>query len=195
MAKSKPVLSILVPAITERMDKLKVLLERLELQATNLPIEVLSFVDNRRRSIGMKRDALLLAARGKYVVFVDDDDWVADNYASKIYFATEDDPDVVTFDSESTLNGEEPFIVSMSLENKVNEQAHKFGGKWQNIKRPPWHVCAWRREISQPHRFPDINYGEDWKWVEKFIQYAESEVHIDEVLHYYRYDDAVTRAT
>ena len=195
MAKSKPVLSILVPAITERMDKLKVLLERLELQATNLPIEVLSFVDNRRRSIGLKRDALLLAARGKYVVFVDDDDWVADDYASKIYFATEGDPDVVTFDSESTLNGEEPFIVSMSLENKVNEQAYKFGGKWQNIKRPPWHVCAWRREISQHHRFPDINYGEDWKWVEKFIQYADSEVHIDAVLHYYRYDDAVTRAT
>lgn len=195
MAEQRPRLSILVPAIVERMDRLKKLLYLLELQATNLPIEVLSFVDNRRRSIGMKRDALLLASKGEYVVFVDDDDGVSENYASQIYSATESNPDVVTFDSETTLNGEDPFIVSMSLENKENEQAHKIDGKWQDIKRPPWHVCAWRSEIARPHRFPDISYGEDWQWVSKFIGDAKTEVHIDEVLHCYRYDDAVTRAT
>jgi hypothetical protein len=53
-------------------------------------------------------------------------------------------------------------------------------------KRPPFHVCAWHKK-NKEFRFPSVNYGEDWGWVEQFIKYAKTEVHIDKVLHKYNF--------
>lgn len=60
-------LSILIPSIPHRIDKMKRLFERLQEQIGDKNIEVLSFLDNKKRSIGLKRDALVQLARGSTV--------------------------------------------------------------------------------------------------------------------------------
>lgn len=191
-------LSILVPAITERSEARDKLLDELQRQvdAKDYPVEILCFIDNRKRTIGEKRDDLVQLARGRYVAFVDDDDWVAPEYVEEILmWAGEGGPDVISFINETTINGENPFKVHMKLENTEHEGARQIDGNWMDINRPPWHTCAWRRELAQQFRFPATNYGEDWGWVSQFVGRATSEYHITKVLHYYRYDDDVTRAT
>ena len=67
-------------------------------------------------------------------------------------------------------------------------------GNYLDCKRPPFHVCAWHKK-NKEFRFPSVNYGEDWGWVEQFIKYAKTEVHIDKVLHKYNFDPIVTEAS
>ena len=43
-----------------------------------------TFFDNKKRTIGKKRDEMLKLAQGKYVTFVDDDDRISDDYVDEI---------------------------------------------------------------------------------------------------------------
>lgn len=190
-----PKLSILVPAITERIEKLWHLLAELDAQIGDKPVEIVCVLDNRRRSIGMKRQACLDAARGDYVAFVDDDDWVRPTYVADILAAIgQSDVSVVCVPSVGTLNGENEYTVRF-VPGASNEPAHKDDdGRWVDIVRPPWHTCAWRRDIAQSARFPDSNYGEDWAWCEQLQPLIRSHRETPEALHEYHYTDSGTRA-
>lgn len=87
-------LSILICSLDERKDKLKKLTDILNKQ-TNDNVEILANVDNRTKSVGMKRNELVKEAQGQYVCFIDDDDEIAPNYIPKIMDAIETSPDVV----------------------------------------------------------------------------------------------------
>jgi glycosyltransferase involved in cell wall biosynthesis len=43
-------------------------------------IELIAFFDNKKRTIGKKRDEMLDLAKGEYLVFIDDDDRIAPDY-------------------------------------------------------------------------------------------------------------------
>ena len=64
-------LSILIPSIPSRFDKLIATYEHLLILCEGKDIEVLAFTDNKKRTIGQKRDALVQMSNGKYVMFVD----------------------------------------------------------------------------------------------------------------------------
>jgi glycosyltransferase involved in cell wall biosynthesis len=74
-------LSILIPSVPERADKLKELLEKLKPRAKSWPgqVEVLSLIDFRTMSLGEKRNRLMRIAEGKYVIHLDDDDRLTDD--------------------------------------------------------------------------------------------------------------------
>jgi len=83
----QPLLSILTPAIPERLPKLQRLAGQLEPQLRQFPhsVEWLSFIDPRGcRTIGEKRDELVQLARGQFVAFVDDDDLVQPIYVASL---------------------------------------------------------------------------------------------------------------
>ena len=74
-------LSILTPTIRGRENQLSILLEKIESQITKCgtnQIEHLVLLDNRMRSIGAKRQALVDIARGDFIAFVDDDDDISE---------------------------------------------------------------------------------------------------------------------
>jgi glycosyltransferase involved in cell wall biosynthesis len=104
-------LSILTPTVPERAEKLAILTEKLAKQIGDLPVEHLVFSDNRRRSIGQKRQALLSAALGEYVAFVDDDDDVSDDYVGSILAATKTQPDCITFEQIAIYNGQSSRVI------------------------------------------------------------------------------------
>lgn len=184
----EPILSILTPAIPERWTALRELHARVQEQIENGAVEHLMLVDNRRRSVGRKRDALLRMARGKYVAFVDDDDTIAADYVREILTATAQDPDVITFLQCAVISGQAG-TVEFKLGN--SDEAFKPG---ETTKRDAWHVCAWRTSLAIGSGFPDTNYGEDRAYSAPLCKAAKSEVHIPKILHFYTYDAAVSRA-
>lgn len=190
----EPALSILIPCLPSRIIPFGLpLLAKLERMAEGKPVEILALLDNKKRSIGLKRDALVQAARGEYLAFVDDDDDVADSYVDALLDATETLPDVIVFTQQSSIDGER-FLVHHGIEFE-NEAAYKNAeGQWADIRRKPWHHCAWRTKLAQRYHFPDRSYGEDWEWCEQVLQDVVTQKRIDATLHFYNFRSHVTEA-
>lgn len=192
-----PLLSILVPGTPRRMAaQAFYLVEKLNKQAEHLPVEILYLLDNKRRSVGGKRQALLDIAKGTYVAFCDDDDDVSPAYCMEIVnainssFLKDDAPaDVITFDQEADIDGQIG-LVSFGLGNP-NDLFNPAGITLRNA----WHICAWRRDLAISSQFPDIMDGEDWEWAAPLCQRAKTERHINKVLHYYLFRPQTTEAT
>ena len=192
------ILSILTPAVPSRLDSwvvglgespLATLIQTIGEQIGTLPVEHLVLLDNKRRTVGEKRDALLRMARGQYVAYVDDDDDVSDDYVAELLKAAREGPDVITFNQHCTVNAVQ-FEVQFKLGNP-NEAPNGVG----TIKRNAWHVCAWRRTLAIQSRFPASNYGEDWAFAAPLCALPGlREVHIPKVLHYYRHSSKTTEA-
>ena len=91
-------LSILIATVTPREKYLNRLLYTLQNQIikNNLQdkIEILVYKDNFEKSLGEKRNMMVKLAKGKYVVDIDDDDMVSENYCSSIIKAIEENPNV-----------------------------------------------------------------------------------------------------
>jgi len=191
-------LSILTASIPERSGQRAILTETIAQQIGDLPVEHLSLVDNRKRTIGAKRDALLRIARGTFVAYVDDDDTVTPDYvgslvaAIKIAIAPTASPtekvDVITFAQFASVDKAHAKIV-FGLRQQNQPFVHD-----TEVLRAAWHVCAWRRSVAILSHFPESNYGEDWAFAEPLNRIARASIHLDKVLHYYRYNSATTAA-
>lgn len=187
MSSPTPLLSILTPAVPSRLAQLEELIACLDIGER--PVEHLVLLDNRRRTVGEKRDALLRASRGRYVAFVDDDDMVSSDYLDCLLPAIAQEPDVITFCQHATVDG-----AASRIEFRLGHPNEPFqpGGL---TRRNAWHVCAWRRTLALSSRFPATNYGEDWAYAAPLCALPNlCEVHIPRVLHFYRHSAATTLA-
>ena len=193
----KPLLSILIPSIPSRFEShLFPLWKELQRQCNESMygsrVEILILSDNKHRSIGAKRQALLNLAQGEYIAFMDDDDKPNEEYIFNFLYEVllkSIKLDVITFKQYVSINGEQ-FPLTFKFGHEVNEEPNKNG-----FTRPPWHVCFWRREVVQHCTFPDSNYGEDWAWAEQANKCAKSSHHIDEFMMTYVYDENISEAT
>lgn len=183
-----PKLSILTPTIPGREKQLKQLSEKIASQIGKFHVEHLALTDNRSRTIGAKRQALLDIARGEYISFVDDDDDVSADYVSSLIAAIEKGADVITFRQRAIYNGKESEIVF-----GINNQDEQFN-PGAITYRAPWHICAWKRERIIDCQFGESNYGEDRIWCLQARKRARTGHHIDRILHNYRHDAATTAA-
>jgi glycosyltransferase involved in cell wall biosynthesis len=184
-------LSILIPSIPSRWGSLISTFNFLLEKVGDKDIEILAFTDNKKRTIGEKRDALVKMARGKYFMFVDDDDELLS--VEEIYEATNQDVDVITFKQECQNSDGSKYIVTFGLGNVVEHNLDD-RGMYLDMKRPPFHCCAWNKKYSE-YDFPAVNYSEDWGWLKQFLHQAKTEVHIDKVLARYNFDPQVTEAS
>jgi len=181
-------LSILTPTISGRKIQLAQLQSKLASQIGDLPVEHLCFCDNRRRTIGAKRQALADIARGQYIAFVDDDDDISDDYISSLLAAIETGADVITFRQRAIYNG-----LESEIDFGLNNQDGQFTPGGVTL-RAPWHVCAWIRLKVAGCQFGESNYGEDLIWCQQARQRIKTGFHVDKVLHYYKHDAMTTAA-
>lgn len=194
-------LSILTPTIPERCyqsDRFEahsetgLLADKIESQINQAGaaglVEHLVFCDNRRRTIGEKRQALIDIALGEYIAFVDDDDDISDDYVASLLEAIESAPDVITFQQRAIYNGQESTI-HFRLESQ--DEVFNPGGI---TLRSAWHVCAWKREKVKKCLFLSCNYGEDKVWAIQARRMVRSEMHIPRIIHTYRHDAKTTAA-
>ncbi len=198
--------SVLTPTVPGRLDLVVPLIRSLQDQIGSLPVEHLVLCDNKRRTIGSKRQALLEAAQGDYIAFVDDDDHVADDYVSCILreiaplmtlSVPEDDsaesvrlepkPDLVVFPIHVRINGDQDGIVEPSVRyappdgdiTKLQPYAPPV------TYRPPHELLVWRRSVALRGKFPDVSGGEDFLWARQVWPLVQVERRIDKVLYYY----------
>ncbi len=197
--------SILICGIPERYHSVQPLLySLLETQAVARRPDVhLEYkMDNKRVSVGAKRNSLLQSAIGEYISFIDDDDEVAPNYVDKILSeitkGRKEDPkvDVICFPQRATLS---PSGVihecSYSLAHKERKLEQIPDGPPNTLKwtGPPAHTMVWRREIVRHIQFPEKNFGEDVNWVDLACGRALKEAQITgEPLYFYKFSEKGT---
>jgi hypothetical protein len=181
-------LSILTPTIPGRENQLAALAQRIEHQIGNQAVEHLILSDNRTRSIGAKRQALVDIARGEYIAFVDDDDDIANDYVAELLRAIESNADVITFHQRAIYNG-----LESEIHFGVKNQDGQFTPGGVTL-RAPWHVCAWKREMVAGCLFGESNYGEDLVWCQQARRRINTGFHIPKILHTYRHDASTTAA-
>lgn len=187
-------LSILIPSIPSRVDRLRILQNELDSQVKTIytidnysslgDIEILiddskTFLDG-GLSIGKKRESLVQRANGKYVVFLDDDDSISPNYIEALLRLCNTDVDVCTFRAIVKLQNSWG-LVDMSLKYQFNEQ---FTPEY-TIRRKPWHICPIRSEFAKLYEFKDINNAEDFEWTERVLTHCTTEAHTDKILFQY----------
>ncbi len=188
-----PKLSILIPSIRSRSERMLRLYDRLQAQCEPYghDVEILVFLDNKTRSIGYKRQSLLDIAQGDYVTWIDDDDVPSKQYVKQVMDKLRDSfwPDVVTICQHVYIDGSGPYHLTFKAGYPDNEEVGE-----TPATRPPWHTCIWRRVLAQQCTFPDLMYGEDWAWAEQANKLITTSAHIDNVLLTYIFDNTITEA-
>lgn len=174
-----PKLSILICTIPERVERFNKLYH--SLPKTD-EVEVL--YDPRPRgalSVGKKRQHLLEMAKGDYVVFIDDDDSVSEDYVNDILSAADENPDCITFKIDCNIDGKKFFTATAS---------NSFAD-WKDspCERTPYHKTPIKRDIALNIGFKDMRFGEDYDFSKRLKQSGliKSDSHINKVLYYYKF--------
>lgn len=182
-------LSILIPSIPSRFDKAIKLYNELQEMCEGLDVEILLLCDNKQRTIGEKREELKNISKGKYFMFVDDDDSLLS--VKEVYEKTEKDVDVITFKQRCYNDTGSEYIVTFGLGNEIEHNTEN--GNYKDCKRPPFPCCAWHKIFKGIH-YPSVNYGEDGVWLNSVMPLAKTEIHIDKIIHSYNFNSMVSEA-
>jgi len=149
-------------------------------------VEIIVLTDNKKQMLGHKRNLMVSMAQGKYIVFVDDDDRVAEDYIQSILEATKSDADSIVFQAEVSLNGGTPKTCYYSKDVVTDHNDIK------GYHRIPNHICCIKRSVSLESSFPHVLYGEDAGYSKVLLPYLKTEHKIDKVLYYYDYNKETT---
>lgn len=174
-------LSILIRSLASRSGQLTTLLNHLYSQATS-EVEILFEVDNKEITSGAKANKLLSRAIGKYVIFIDDDDWVADYYISELLKACDSDADCFAINGFYSVNGSGEVKWRLSKDNQDRDVIEN--GELIYLRHTN-HITAVKREIALVHGFPDISNAEDKAYSQKLV--LKSEYTIEPPMYWYRY--------
>lgn len=183
---SECLLSILIPTLESRRTLFEGLRAGLETQiksAGAAEVELLTLCDDGRASVGAKRNQLMDSARGRFIVFIDDDDRVSDDYVAQILESIRAHPsaDCICIAGEITFRGRHPRRLVHSP--RYTDWYQRAG----EYVRPPCHITPIRRDIASRYRFAEIDWSEDMDWAMRMsrdgaLRHAAV---IDKVLYHY----------
>ncbi len=180
-------LSILIPTLENRREQFARIYGKLsdQIRRNGLEEEVEILFDRDGGSLptGQKRNRLMGLARGRFIVFVDDDDDVHDRYAHLIVDALKANPetDVVGIWAEVRFRGRHPRRINFSVRHASYEARN------QQYTRPPHHLNPMRAEIARRYPFEPEWRNEDADWALRISRDGplRREHMIDEVLYYW----------
>lgn len=183
-------LSVLILTLPTRIDSYANLIRNINKQIidNNLinHIQILSLCDTKEISVGEKRNILLKKSIGRYVCFIDDDDIISDDYIIKLFQATHQNTDVITFCGDYIENGiEKPFSISLMHNGNYNHP--------NVFYRLPNHLCPVRREIALQCHFTHKNFGEDSDYADMINKHIQNEYHLIDKLYFYMYNSLTSQ--
>lgn len=174
------ILSILIASLQSRQYQLNLLLEELHRQVGDTAdIEVLTEIDNREISTGAKRNMLLQRATGKYIIFIDDDDWPEPCYVAELMKAAESDADCFAINGWITTNGHNK--INWALSKDYENHGTSFYYRKTN------HITAVKRELALQAGFPDKSNAEDKAYSDKVAPLCKTEYKIIPPMYHYRF--------
>jgi len=180
-------LEILIPSLYERKDFRKRLLRTLDRQIVPGQVRYTLDIDSGQISIGEKRQRMLEAATGEYVVFIDDDDWISTDYIALILEAIKEKPDVVGIQIHHLIDGKlhGHTFHSIEYDHWFDEPDKKHPCR-RFYYRNPNHINPVKRELALLAGYPQIRFGEDHQYSIKLLPHLNTEVYIKKVIYYYR---------
>jgi hypothetical protein len=181
----RTLLSILIATLVKRRTLREALVAKIEDQIKELNavglVQIVIDEDQGEKSIGDKRTDLVKKADGEYVIFIDDDDDVADIAVESLVAALADgDVDCATFAGLI-------FQTDGSPKSFVHSLRHDH--YWEDDKayyRTPNHINAIKRSIALKHPFPGKNFSEDTDFASSVLPDLKSEKFIPQILYIYR---------
>lgn len=129
--------------------------EKVKRIAPELTYEIRLAFDNRQQSIGLKRESLLQAAKGKYMSFLDDDDEITDAYIEDLWATLQGEFHVMRLRGEIA-----PYTFTHSLETKLTDTM----AQGDVFVRPPNHLNPMMTDVAKMIHFKDAVRGEDLDW-------------------------------
>lgn len=180
----KPKLSILIPTVVTRADEFSRLLKKLEPQVRQYEgdIEVLIYWNNFEIPLPRLRQEMLKAATGEYVVFIDDDDMVSNDYCEQI-MPLLDGVDHIGMKLFFTSNGKRMKPVYHTI--KAEGWYENNDGFYRQItaKDPI------RRELALKGDYGNGNFergiSEEEAWAKDVVPHVKTEHFIDKEIYHY----------
>lgn len=150
-------------------------------------MEYIYLGDNKKRTVGHKRNNLMDIAQGRFITFVDDDDRITEDYVKTLINAIDYNPnaDVIVFKVMCSVNGApaKPVYYDASFAGDRDFP--------QYYQRIPNHLMCIRREHAVKVRFDHKNFAEDRDFAKKLkpMFSGGSQSVIDKVLYYYDFSN------
>ena len=181
-------LSILIRSLYNREAMLNSLLANLYTQIIKgnyyFSVEVLVNRDNKEITSGEKANELLRSAQGKYVVFIDDDDEVSENYIELIINAIEEDADCIGTTGTYTIDGGRPTRWYLSKDHIDRDDWQ--GGELVFLRRTN-HISPVKRNLALCAMFPNKSNAEDKEYSERLRPFLKTEAKITQPIYHYKY--------
>lgn len=180
------IISILICSLHSRASLLRILRDHLDSQIGNKTdlVQVLDNCDDKQSSTGTKRNQLVDSAKGKYIIFIDDDDWVPDYYVSELLKASESNADCFAINGIMTTDGAQEVKWKLS---KDNDNVTIWQGKKYIYLRKTNHITAVKRELALLAPFPDKSNAEDKAYSDAVNKYLKTEYVIEKPMYHYRF--------
>lgn len=178
-------LSILICSVDteERQAKLKKLISELNRQISkNFAEEVIEIIidtDNMDKSVGKKRNDLIEKAQGEFICFIDDDDFISENYLSTILYHLNSGIDILLIAIEHIENGvNKPKIIPSLYIDNLNTGEAVF-------KTNHFHLCPHKKSIARNVLFEWVNFAEDMLYSQKMVKHINNYFLISEPIYIY----------
>jgi len=178
-------LSILICSvdIEERQIKLKKLISELNRQISKNYaeeiIEVIVDTDNMNKSVGQKRNDLIQKSQGEFICFIDDDDFISENYLSSILYNLNSGIDILLIGIEHIVNGvnQTKILPSLYIDNLNTGEAV--------LKTNHFHLCPHKKSIAERVLFDCINFAEDMIYSQKMVKHINNSYVLSTPLYIY----------
>ena len=205
----QPLLSILIPTVTGRYEPfgelISTILKQLDTSSTmttvlNKPpctliefnhgksdiVEIIFALDEKQMTIGEKREELYKYANGLFSWQIDDDDDIADNAIELILETIKSNPEIpcITFKEKCLINGE---YKSSNHSIKYDKWHDNFDG--YSYVRCPFYKDVIRTDLAKSIPFEKIRWNEDERWSYAIKHLLTDEIHIEEELYHYIYNE------
>lgn len=175
-------LTVCILSVYDRVAHLSKILNQLAQQPKEYldTTEIVVDMDNRIETKGGKRNYLVQNAKGKYVVFIDDDDEITKDYLHELYIGINQDLDAIGITGmyAPKMGKQKPFKCSKN---------YKWEDKADAYYRPIQHICCIRTSIARQATYPLINFGEDFAYAQQVNSLIHTEYASDKVIYYYIY--------
>jgi glycosyltransferase involved in cell wall biosynthesis len=179
------ILSILICSveIEERQIKLKKLISELHKQISKNYaeeiVEILIDTDNMTKSVGQKRNDLINKAKGHFVCFIDDDDFITENYLSTILNHLNIGIDILLIGISHIENGinKTKILPSLFIDNLTTNEVV--------FKTNHFHLCPHKKSIAELVSFDCVNFAEDMIYSKKMGKHISNHAVIYDPIYIY----------
>lgn len=146
--------------------------------------EVVFYKDEKKYSIGHKRNTLIDNALGEYVAFVDSDDRIGDNYFKHAFKGINMGADACGLTGIITVDSKNPkkFVHSFQFDHWYEKDNVYY--------RNNNHLNVIKKSIAEEIKFPEINSGEDHDYSKRLYESGLITTEYwdeNEIIYYYDY--------